>query len=772
MFAIVLFSSSTLSSELEWSFLQGAGGLDMSTLEELFSNKYIPGKYLVDVEFNRQSVGKRLLTITEEDKKEGLCLSESWLSDSGLPINTDYFIEEYNVDRDCYLLENNQYGQVEFDFSTQSLSITLPQKGLLKETKIYEWDYGIPAVRMNYNANLSMNDVGTTGYGSAGIVTNLGKWVGNGSMSVTDKGAELQVANASRALYGLKSDLTIGKTYAGGALAGGAGMVGISLKNNRSMLPNNLGYTPVFSGVANSNARVTLIQNGRTIYSELVPPGPFEINNVGLLSSGDVTMRIAENNGDITEQLYPLSIAPNLLSPSEVDYGVYAGLRDGNELNGVFVGGQLAYGMESWTLRGEGLLHKKYASLGAGVTIGFGEWGVIGLESAYSHAQYDDDSVQSGSKFSATYSKTLSRDTDIQVRTSQYGNGYFTPFSSFTPQKSESSSKNALDAQYDLSLNHRLSSRWNTSLSTSRRAYRGDSDDITTVNGFLSVQFDWLSTSLGLSMAQRGEERDYRSSLSVSVPFNAFDRKISSSALVSRSQNGDMAYSTGVSTSLSDRLIASATVSGNNTGGGEMYTLRTNYSGEKASLAGHLSQRNGSTTGSASISGSVIGLPTENDILITKGSSGTLIIANVEQIEGVKFRSSVSSSNAKGNAVIPASGYRENSVILEGALPMNVELLETQKKIVPADRSVVYLPFKALKVKRYLFQIMDSQGDFVPAGTWAISDMGTPLGFVSQNGILFVNTLDELSDFVVGACKVASSSFVDTRELQEVKCEE
>ncbi len=57
------------------------------------------------------------------------------------------------------------------------------------------------------------------------------------------------------------------------------------------------------------------------------------------------------------------------------------------------------------------------------------------------------------------------------------------------------------------------------------------------------------------------------------------------------------------------------------------------------------------------------------------------------------------------------------------------------------------------------------------SGTWAESNDGTPLGFVTQNGILFVNSIDELKSFRVGDCEIPTSSIKQTTQLQEVMCE-
>lgn len=65
---------------------------------------------------------------------------------------------------------------------------------------------------------------------------------------------------ASRAIQSLDADLLLGKTQMGRGGLGSAGIYGLTLMRNNSMRPGSLGYSPVFSGTANGNARVTLVQ--------------------------------------------------------------------------------------------------------------------------------------------------------------------------------------------------------------------------------------------------------------------------------------------------------------------------------------------------------------------------------------------------------------------------------------------------------------------------------------------------------------------------------
>ncbi len=772
---IALNGIPSYASEFDLSFLQGGAAVDASAWESL-NSKYMPGRYLVDIELNGKGDKKRVITITEKDKDK-LCLSDEWLKGAGILINSAFYAPYFNQLRQCYVLTDEPNTKIDFDFSTQNIKFMLPQKGMERQKeKAQDWDYGMSAIRMNYNANVNVNDVDVSAYSSVGLTANLGHWVATTSVGITEDSVDVPMITATRALYDLKADLTLGKTFVSNSLVGGAGLLGIGLASNSGMLPNELGYTPVFSGMANSDARVTLTQNGSTVYSEMVPPGPFEINNANLLSSGDVTMTITEKDGTVRTQFFPLTIVPNMLNPGDIEYSIYAGLRDNggsNELPGIFTAGYYGYGYGEYTLKTSALLHTRYTGFGASLIRGLGDWGTLGLEGAYSHAKYDDNAAYSGGKFSLTYAKTFNRNTSIQLIGAQYTSKHYSEFSEFTPSDEERFETNKQKTQYEFSLSHQLTDKTSAGVSAWHRIYWGKSETSSGGNISLSSRFDYFNLSFGGNYSKLGEKEGYGMSASISIPFNAFDKDYSSYTSVSVTDSGSQSYNAGVSSNLTDDIDYSASVGWSNPKSSKTYSLRSSYRGDRALLNGQISKTNERVTGSASVSGSVIVLPTENDIIFTRNISNTIAIANVKDTENVKFTSSPYPTNNKGNAVIPLSSYSTNSITLEGAtLPLDIELLTTSQEVVPTASAVVYMPFESVKVKRYLFQIKEKDGDFVPNGTWAVSSTGAPLGFIAQNGILFVNSVDELKGLNLGKCIIKGSSIKDTHKLQEVMCED
>ena len=85
----------------------------------------------------------------------------------------------------------------------------------------------------------------------------------------------------ARDIRGWRSNLLMGESSTGSDVFDGIPFRGVKLSSNEQMLPSQLrGYAPAISGVANSNARVTVRQNGNVVYETYVAPGPFYINDI------------------------------------------------------------------------------------------------------------------------------------------------------------------------------------------------------------------------------------------------------------------------------------------------------------------------------------------------------------------------------------------------------------------------------------------------------------------------------------------------------------
>ncbi len=72
----------------------------------------------------------------------------------------------------------------------------------------------------------------------------------------------------------------------------------------------------LLSGIANSNAKVTIYQNAHILYETTVPAGPFVINDLYPSGyAGDLLVKITESNGQTRMFTVPFAAVAQLIRP-------------------------------------------------------------------------------------------------------------------------------------------------------------------------------------------------------------------------------------------------------------------------------------------------------------------------------------------------------------------------------------------------------------------------------------------------------------------------
>ena len=93
------------------------------------------------------------------------------------------------------------------------------------------------------------------------------------------------------------------------------------------MLADSLrGFAPTVRGIANSNAKITIKQNGYVIYQNYVAPGPFEISDLyPTSSSGDLKVTVTEADNSESTFTVAYSGVPVLQREGRVKYALTVG---------------------------------------------------------------------------------------------------------------------------------------------------------------------------------------------------------------------------------------------------------------------------------------------------------------------------------------------------------------------------------------------------------------------------------------------------------------
>lgn len=776
-------------TELNMNFLQGTRVVP-SVLKK--GVVFPAGQYQVDVVVNNDNLGKTYLTISPEEEKSGhLCLSPEWLKVAGISLRTDSYIAEFDEGRGCYVLGKNAYTRVDFNYGSQGLVFSIPQSYLLSKTDPSHWDYGVNAFRLNYNANIARNSgQDTTAYGSIGALVNIGRWVLNSNMNASrfsNGKSEFAVRDAtlSTALSSLKSDLIVGKGSTRNELFQDFGFYGLALRSNSNMSTWDFrGYAPVIRGVATSSSRITITQNGYTVYSRVVPPGPYTLDDIRPVGNGELEMTVEDAGGRKTVTRYPVTTLPTLLRPGERQYDIVTGRRSsGNDIKkpfsesdrGMFWSGSLAYGLGSTTLSGASVLHGKYKAGGLSLTQMMGGLGAVSLAGTMADARYDNQTKKRGYSVSAKYAKAFSSDTNLQLSTYRYQSRGYVEFSDFAP--SDRYTRYHQKSRYEAYLSRRLTDRASLSLSGWRENFwnmKGYATGGSIGTGFPLSDRISLSLSGNYNKYPYRNKADYSVSLMSTIPFSVGGQHqyVSSSAAYNRISGAFFRAST--SGSPTDRLGYNVST-GLSEKGGRDVGAGVSYAFDAMNTSANISQSRNSTSLSGNLSGSVVATM-ESGLLFSREQSGTMAVVRIPDVKGVRVNGSVP-TNSRGYTAVGLSDYAENHIDINMEnVPDNLDLMTTSHRVVPTGQAVVYRQFGANYVKRYVLQVKDRQGRLVTGGD-ARTEQGLYAGIISRNGVLSMGMLAEPREINVNTgdgivCRISMAGIKpEATRVQEVRCE-
>ena len=334
--------------------LSGAGQntTDLSRFER---GDFVPaGSYSVDIFLNDRPVGRSDVRFAAPSPEASAtaCVTPALLDQLGLhPADlSPQTAAELHDPAACVDIASLIPGaSMSFEMSDLRLDTSVPQAFLGQTARGYVdpkyWDSGVDAGLLNYN----FNSYRTTGQGqsqtssflglNAGL--NLGRWHlrHDSSLSwqsgIDGAGARRHWQNIAsyvqRDLPGIRAQLTVGDSWTNGEIFSSIGLRGVQLATDDRMLPQSLrGYAPTVRGVADSNAKVTVRQNGMVIYQTTVAPGPFVINDLYSTGyGGDLDVSVTEASGRVHTFSVPYASVPQLLRPGVNRFSVAAGqLRD------------------------------------------------------------------------------------------------------------------------------------------------------------------------------------------------------------------------------------------------------------------------------------------------------------------------------------------------------------------------------------------------------------------------------------------------------------
>lgn len=779
------------ATELNLDFIQNTTVIPAVLLSD---SAYPQGKYSVDVVVNDSRTGHVELNISEEEEKNNaLCLSSQWLDKAGVMLNIKEYDDVYDNARNCYILSNNPHTQLLFDYSAQKLIFSVPQAYLLSNSDPARWDYGVSGGRMKYYANFNTTDSeGVNAFGDIELGFNKGRWVFSGNVNAFRDDDDTEFTSRdltlSTAISQIRGDLFIGKSQTRTELFSDFNFYGISVRSNSHMRPwEERGYAPDITGIATTPSRITVEQNGYTVYSRMIPAGPYRLDDLRPTGNGDLLVTVEDDRGRKSVQVYPVTTLPTLLRSGDAQYNLAVGKKNkSNELekafsseSGVFWLGSFDYGFSRASLNTALILNNHYQSAGIGMTNSLGQAGAFSVSVASAKASYDQGKEKKGQSISLKYAKNISNRTDLQLLTYRYQNKGYVDYADFNPQAYLGSGQHK--SRYEARLSHRFSNAWLSGSYWEQDYWHHDGRDVGSMVSLSTFVLDYVSLFLNGAYTQYAgaNSADYAASLSISIPFDFGGLKHYSNNSVGYSRNEGTAVNTRLSARVNDRfnyeLGANASSAGHRGASASASyafdAIQTNIGVSQT----RSSSGDAQTRYSGSASGSVLATR-ETGLLFTKESSRTVAIVNVSGVEGITFNSSMP-TDRNGNTVVWLSEYAENNISLNmGNVPDDMEFETTSYKVVPTEKALVYRKFGFENVLRYILRVKDKQGKYLTGGE-ATTEQGLNAGLISANGVLLINMLAEPKTIEVnrgkeGECSFSMKGFqANSNKVQEVICE-
>lgn len=413
----------------------GAGIADLALLKA--DGSQFPGVYEVDIYLNQVFYTRQAVRFETADAAmparddTGLvpCLSRRTLAGAG--VKTGQFPGLMALDENQCV---NPAAYIDgafsvFDFSRMRLELSVPQ-ALMHNTVRGEidpslWDEGINAALVNYNFSGSDrsssygND--TSYFLSLNSGLNLGAWRlrDDRSWNYYDSryGHQQQWQRmrtyAERGLVPLRSRLIVGESTSGSDIFDSLGFRGVQISSDDDMLPDVLrGFAPVVRGVAESNAEVTISQNGYTLYRTTVSPGAFEITDLSpVYSSGDLEVSVREAGGSVRIFTVPYSSLPSLQREGRVKYSLTAGKYRGSSdryNSPSFAQGTMMWGLPfGTTLYGGMQFSPDYLAVQSGAGINMGRFGALSADITQANSTLADGTEREGQSLRFLYARSF-----------------------------------------------------------------------------------------------------------------------------------------------------------------------------------------------------------------------------------------------------------------------------------------------------------------------------------------------------------------------------
>ncbi|EKQ3378447.1 fimbria/pilus outer membrane usher protein [Escherichia coli] len=775
--------------------------IDLSIFEE---GAQLPGIYPVAVILNGEQIDSRDISFNierDENNKPSLkaCLTQEMLVKYGVKVDEypGLFLKSKagrEKEKICADLNAIPQSTESFLFGRQQLLLSIPQVALRpKLTGIAPeslWDDGIPAFLVNWQANASRAEYRDIGNENSNFWANLepglnfGPWrIRNLTTWNKQSGQpgkwDTVYSRAERGINSLKSRLVIGEDYTPSDIFDSVPFRGVMLGSDENMVPyNQREFAPVVRGIAHTQARVEVRQDGFLIQSQTVAPGAFAITDIPATGSGgDLQVIVLESDG--TRQVFtvPYTTPAIALREGYLKYNVTGGqYRSSDSAIAHSNVGQITamYGLPGGlTMFGGIQSAEHYQAEALGFGLAMGRLGAVSVDAIHSQGQKKGQNSEKGDTWRIRYSK-LFEATGTSFSAASYlysSNGYNTlseVLDTYRDGENYTGDNNeGRNRRTTLTLGQSFR-RWGSlNLNASRDEYRDGKPHKDSISTSYSVSWRDISWTLNWTRNQNTNRGNFwrtedNFSLWMSVPLRRWlggtENNVRAMTQIQTASGGRTQYELGLNGRAFDRRlywdVREQMGAGDNTHNKNSSRLHMTWNGTYGELTGIYSYNSHIRQMNAGISGGMI--VHSNGVTFGQRIGETTALVEAPGVAGAAVGGwSGVRTDFRGYTIWGyAQPYQENVVALDPTtFSADAEVPQTDSRVVPTKGAVVRAKFETHIGKRALLTITRKDGTPLPFGSVVTvsSESGkqSDSGVMGERGEVYMSGLSDTGRLVV-----------------------
>ncbi len=745
----------------------------------------MPGNYIMAVRVNQNELLEMhsvdFITLADDPEGSEACVSPEIVKQIDLK---QEWLEKLGWQNEGKCLDLNTLPGMSArgDLATYSLYLIVPKIYLEYDLPDWDppsrWDNGIAGLLFDYNLNAQNtkpahgnSNQQISANGTAGM--NAGAWRFRadwqaryhrskgkqddqfGHVSKREREWDWSRYYMYRVLPRLEAKLSLGEDYLNSNIFDSFRYTGVSLITDENMLPPNLrGYAPEVTGVARTNAKVTVKQQGRVLYETQVASGPFRIQDLSDAVSGTLDVRVEEQDGSVQEFQVNTATIPYLTRPGRVQYKIVGGqsTNDKHRREGPAFGmGEFSWGINNgWSLYGGLLAAGDYNALSLGIGRDLMMFGSLSFDATESRARLPKErETLTGGSYRLSYSKRFDQyNSQVTFAGYRFSERNFMNMGQYINRRYRDLSSDSGKELYTIIFNKQfsdigLSAHLNYSHQTYWNRPTNDRYNIS-LSKYVDIgRYKNISVNLSAYRNNFDNKKDDGMYLNLSIPWGE-SGTFSYNGMVNRQGN---AHRVGYFDRIDDRNNYRISA-GTSMGGRALADAYYTHYGDKALLNASASYQDGiNTTVALGLQGGVTVTARGAALHRINLPGATRLMVDTEGVSNVPVRGfgSAVHTNYFGKAVlVDVNNYFRNKANVDlDNLPDDVEALRSVQQATLTEGAIGYRKFQVMSGIKAMTLIRLPDGSFPPFGASVVNAAQREIGIVSDEGYAYLSGMNQ-----------------------------